>query len=197
MDSKIKKITDVIYQDGIKKANEEAERILSEARLQSEQLLKRAEAEAFDIVKKSKDDSLNLRMKTEKELSVYASNLIENTKATISELISLSVVKESVSKALEDNELIKNVILNLSSKFDINKGVEVSTTQVEELRSFFQEKAKSLLDKGLKIKEINGNPADFYISPSDGSYRIEFGNEEFEKLFLDIIKPEMAKMLFK
>ena len=197
MDSKIKKITDVIYQDGIKKANDEAERILSEARLQSEQLLKRAEAEAFDIVKKSKDDSLNLRMKTEKELSVYASNLIENTKAAISELISLSVVKESVSKALEDNELIKNVILNLSSKFDINKGVEVSTTQVEELRSFFQEKAKSLLDKGLKIKEINRNPADFYMSPSDGSYRIEFGNEEFEKLFLDIIKPEMAKMLFK
>lgn len=197
MDSKIKKITDVIYQDGIKKANEEAERILSEAKQQAGQIVKKAESEAFVIVQKSKDDAQNLRAKTEKELSVYANNIVENTKSTISELISLSVVKDSVSKALEDNELIKNIILNLSSKFDIDKGVEISTTQVDELKSFFQEKAKSLLDKGLKIKEINGNPVDFYISPSDGSYRIEFGNEEFEKLFLDVIKPEMAKMLFK
>lgn len=197
MDSKIKKITEVIYQDGIKKANEEADRILNDAKKQYEEIVKKAESEALEIVRKSQEDSRILKEKTEKELSVYANNIIENTKNTISEVICLTTVKESVAKALEDKDLIKNVILNLASKFDIEKGVEVSASQVGELKSFFEEKAKDLLAKGLTIKEINGSSTNFHISPSDGSYRIEFGDKEFEKLFLDVIRPEMAKMLFK
>ena len=56
--------------------------------------------------------------------------------------------------------------------------------------------AKALLDKGVRIEEVNGTKSLFTISPADGSYKVNFGEEEFENYFKDFLRPQLVEMLF-
>lgn len=61
---------------------------------------------------------------------------------------------------------------------------------------YFASNAKNLLDKGVKIEEVNGAKALFSVSPADGSYKVNFGEEEFENYFKEFLRPQLVKMLF-
>ena len=45
-------------------------------------------------------------------------------------------------------------------------------------------------------EEVNGMKALFSISPADGSYKVNFGEEEFENYFKEFLRPQLVKMLF-
>jgi V/A-type H+-transporting ATPase subunit E len=53
-----------------------------------------------------------------------------------------------------------------------------------------------MLDSGLKIEEVNGKKHSFTIAPSDGSYKITFGEEEFIAYFKDFLRPHLVELLF-
>ena len=56
--------------------------------------------------------------------------------------------------------------------------------------------AKALLDKGVKIEQVNGNKTLFSVSPADGSYKVNFGEEEFMNYFKEFLRPQLVEMLF-
>ena len=64
------------------------------------------------------------------------------------------------------------------------------------LKKYFAANAKALLDKGVRIEEVNGTKSLFTISPADGSYKVNFGEEEFENYFKDFLRPQLVEMLF-
>jgi V/A-type H+-transporting ATPase subunit E len=43
---------------------------------------------------------------------------------------------------------------------------------------------------------VNGSKTLFSISPADGSYKVNFGEEEFENYFKDFLRPQLVEMLF-
>ena len=51
-------------------------------------------------------------------------------------------------------------------------------------------------DKGVKIENVNGSKMFFTISPADGSFKVNFGEEEFENYFKDFLRPQLVQMLF-
>ena len=53
-----------------------------------------------------------------------------------------------------------------------------------------------MLDKGVTIEEVNGQKALFTIQPADGSYKVNFGEEEFVNFFQSFLRPELVEMLF-
>ena len=57
-------------------------------------------------------------------------------------------------------------------------------------------KAKALLDKGVEIKQVNGLKSSFSISPADGSYKVNFGEAEFESFLKSFLRPQMVELLF-
>ena len=61
---------------------------------------------------------------------------------------------------------------------------------------YFMKNAKDLLDKGVKIEGVKGSKVLFSISPADGSYKVNFGEEEFENYFKDFLRPQLVQMLF-
>jgi V/A-type H+-transporting ATPase subunit E len=64
------------------------------------------------------------------------------------------------------------------------------------LTKYFKAKAKELLDKGVQIEKVNGKPASFTIAPADGSYKVNFGEEEFIAYFKEFLRPQLVEMLF-
>ena len=72
----------------------------------------------------------------------------------------------------------------------------ISTTDAAALKAYFAKEAKALLDKGVTIEQVNGQKALFSVHPADGSYRVDFGKEEFENFFKSFLRPQLIDMLF-
>ena len=47
-----------------------------------------------------------------------------------------------------------------------------------------------------RIEQVNGLKTLFSVSPADGSYKVDFGAEEFENYFKSFLRPQLIKMLF-
>ena len=55
------------------------------------------------------------------------------------------------------------------------------------LKKYFAVQAKDLLDKGVRIEQVNGIKTLFSVSPADGSYKVNFGEEEFMNYFKEFL----------
>ena len=84
----------------------------------------------------------------------------------------------------------------LAQKWVENEPVVISSEEAESLKAYFAAHAKELLDKGVTINKVNGKDTLFTISPADGSYKVNFGKEEFETYFKEFLRPQMIEMLF-
>jgi V/A-type H+-transporting ATPase subunit E len=71
-----------------------------------------------------------------------------------------------------------------------DRDVAIEAKDAEALKKYFTANAKSLLDKGVSIKEVKGIKTDFTIQPAKGGYKLAFGDAEFIAYFKDLINRE-------
>ena len=194
MDNKIQELTEKIYNEGVEKGRNEAERLVAEANAKAADIVKAAEAQAQEIVAAARKAADELNANTRSELKLYGGQAVGAIKSEIATLVTDAIVKESLNKAFKDN-LLKEVILKIAENWNSNEQLVITTSQAEELKSFFSAKAKALLDKGVEIKQVNGVKG-FSISPADGSYKVNFGEGEFETFLKSFLRPQIVELLF-
>ena len=194
MDNKIQELTEKIYNEGVEKGRNEAERLVAEANAKAADIVKAAEAQAQEIVAAARKSAEELNANTRSELKLYGEQAIGAMKSEIATLVTDTVVKESLGKAFKDN-LLKEVILKIAERWNSDEQLVISTSEAEELKAFFAAKAKELLDKGVEVKQINGVKG-FSVSPADGSYKVNFGEGEFETFLKSFLRPQIVELLF-
>ena len=84
----------------------------------------------------------------------------------------------------------------LAEKWVSDEPVVISAADADALKAYFAKKAKALLDKGVSIEKVNGKDTVISVSPKDGSYRVDFGEAQFEAYFKNFLRPELVDMLF-
>ena len=196
MNTKIQELTDIIYKDGVVKGQEEADRILADARTQAGQIVAAARKEAEQILTDAKKEAGVLSENTRKEMRLYASQSLDAVKSEIATVITDRIVSESVSDLTSQKELMNQFVLNIASEWAKGQDVVISSADADNLKTFFETKAKQLLDKSVRIEKVNGNAFGFTIAPADGSYKVNFGAEEFENWFKALVRPQLVEMLF-
>jgi V/A-type H+-transporting ATPase subunit E len=87
-------------------------------------------------------------------------------------------------------------VVALASKWSADEGVIISSPEAETLKAYFASNAKDLLTKGVTIEQVNGVKSLFTIAPADGSYKVNFGEEEFNAFFKSFLRPQLVEMLF-
>ena len=109
----------------------------------------------------------------------------------------ISSARDEAAKIVEDaRKYLNKFIVSLAAQWSANESIVISTADAEGLKKYFAANAKALLDKGVRIEEVNGTKSLFTISPADGSYKVNFGEEEFENYFKDFLRPQLVEMLF-
>jgi V/A-type H+-transporting ATPase subunit E len=196
MDTKIQELTDKIYREGVEKGNEEANRIVSEAKNQKQTILNEAEKEAKNIIAAAQKQAAELKKNTEAELKLFAAQSVETLKSEVINLISGNVVSANVKAVATDKAYMQKVILEIAKEWAKNEGLTIQTSDAPALTSYFEANAKDLLNKGVKIERINGKPTSFTIVPADGSYKVAFGEDEFISYFKEFLRPQLADLLF-
>ena len=196
MNTKIQELTDIIYNEGVAKGQAQADEILAAARAQADKILSDARKEAAAALaaaqKQSADNAENVR----KELKLYARQAVEALKSEIATVVTDKIVQDSVKGFTANQDAFNEFILTLAKEWGSKQSIEISAKDAAQLNKYFEAKAKQLLDGGVKISAVNGQQAEFTIQPADGSYKVNFGTEEFENWFKSILRPQLAQTLF-
>lgn len=195
MDNKIQELTEKIYAEGVEKGKTEADRIVAEAQAKAETILKEAQAKAESIVADAKKNAEELNANTRSELKLYGAQAVGALKSEATTIVTDTVVKAAVKDAVAGDAL-KAFIVKIAERWSADEPLVISTAEAAELKAFFAAKAKALLDKGVAIEQVNGKKASFSIAPADGSYKVNFGEGEFEEFFKSFLRPQMVELLF-
>lgn len=196
MENKIQELADKIYREGVEKGNEEAQRLISGARDEAAKIVDDARKEAESILAAARKLAKETAENTESEIKLFAGQAVNALKTEIVTLLANEVVSETVRGFVADEEYLNKFIVSLATQWSANESIVISTADAEGLKKYFAANAKSLLDKGVKIEQVNGIKALFSISPADGSYKVNFGEEEFENYFKEFLRPQLVEMLF-
>ena len=193
---KIQELTEKIYSEGVEKGQAEADRIIGEAKQSAEQIIAEAREQAKAIEAQAQKKAGELDANTKSELKLYTSQALNALKSEIANVLTDKVSKDAAANLAADKNFLGQFAVTLAGKWAENEAVVLSSSEAESLKSYFAAQAKELLDKGVTINKVNGKDTLLTISPADGSYKVNFGKEEFEAYFKNFLRPQLIDMLF-
>src|SRR5574344_1828793 len=196
MENKIQELTEKLLKDGVEKGNAEAERIISAATEKAAQIIADAKAQAEEIEAKAKKNVQGMEENMKSEIKMYAAQSLNALKSEIANVVGNKVVSEATSELVGNKDFMNEFVLKLTEKWGSNEDLVISTADAESLKAVFAKKAKDLLDKSVKIEEVNGQKTLFTVQPADGSYKVNFGETEFEEYFKAFLRPQLVEILF-
>lgn len=193
---KIQELTSKLFNEGVEKGKDEADRIIADAKQKEIQIVADAKQQAEQILSAARKEAAEMKSNTESELKLFASQASEALKSEIVNLMTDKLAKSNVKAAVEDKTFMQKLILDLVKNWSKDEKLTIGLENSKELEKYISANAKALLDKGLKIETVNGIKTGFLLSPEDGSYRVKFGEEEFVEYFREFLRPQIQKLLF-
>ena len=201
----VKEINSEEFKDGVKVAFdggepkmpvEEAQKLIAKAQEEAKRIIEDARKEADSIVATAHRSADELAENTKSELKLFAGQAVNALKSEIATLVTDNIVNADVEAFAANKDYLNAFIVALASKWSVNEPIVISTADAEGLTKYFSAKARNLLDKGVKIEQVNGIKTLFSVSPADGSYKVNFGEEEFMNYFKEFLRPQLVEMLF-
>lgn len=196
MENKIQELTDKLLSEGVEKGKLEAEKIIASAKDESAAIIADAKKTADEIIAAAKKESESLNENTKSELKMYSAQALSALKTEVANVLTDNAVSEVVKQSVADKDFMNKFLLKLAEKWGAQEDIVISAEDAEGLKAVFAKQAKSLLDKSVKIEGVHGQKALFTIEPADGSYKVNFGEEEFEDYFKSFLRPQLVEMLF-
>lgn len=202
MQTKLQELTEKIYQEGVNKAKDESEKIVSTAQKKAEDILASARKEADDIVVHARKEAEELSKNSMNELQLSARQLISDIRQKIIHLIETKAVEPETKKSFKDVEftqsIIKELVKNWNPKGDdmVDLKILLPAEQQKDFEKFFKAKASDVLGKGAEVFFSDKIKGGFKIGPKEGGYLISFSDEDFDNLFRGYLRPRLIKMLF-
>lgn len=193
---KIQELTEKIYREGVEKGQAEGARLIEQAQAEAAQIVAVAKEQAAAIEAGAQKKAAELNTNTKSELKLYTSQALNALKSEVTNVLTDQIVKEAVSGLAADKNFLGQFAVALASKWVENEPVVISTEDAASLKAYFAAQAQDLLNKGVTIEQVNGKNCLFTIAPADGSYKVNFGKEEFENYFKAFLRPQLIDMLF-
>jgi V/A-type H+-transporting ATPase subunit E len=199
-DNKLELLTKKIYEEGIEKAQNDAQSILDKAHADAENIVKEAENKAKAIIEKAQNESAILRQKTETELSMSAKQAVTALKQQVTNLISNKIAVDMTTAAFKDEDFVRELMAKIIEKWNSEGNIDFNVIMNDKERESFEKylltKHKNLLDNNLTIITNSSQKEGFVIQPKDGSYKFTFSEKVFEEFFNAYLKEYSKKLLF-
>lgn len=192
----LSELTEKIYAEGVEKGNQEALQIVEKANAQAADIVAQAEKKAAAIVADAKAKAQELNKNTRAELKLFAEQSVSAIKTEVANIITDTVVNDSVKAATSDAKFMQSIIAALAEQMAKDGNVTIEAKDAEALTKYFVANTKGLLDKGVKIVEVKNIKTDFSIVPEKGGYKLNFGEKEFVAYFKEFLRPQLIDILF-
>lgn len=196
MESKIQQLTDKILNEGVERGKEEAAKIIASANDESKDIIAKAQQQAEEIIAQANKQAESLKKNTCAELQMFADQTQNALKSEITNIMTKNTLDSVINSVVADKDFMNKFILKIAESWGKQEDIVISTEDAKALKALFAKEAKDLLAKGVSIEEVHGQKVLFTIQPADGSYKINFGEEEFKNYFKSFLRPQLLEMLF-
>lgn len=199
MSDRLKEISDQLYQDGILKAEKQAESIINKAELLAQQKIRDAQDESDKLLNKTKEDILKLNKISVHELQQCSNKIILNLKEEIEQLLFNTILRKA-SKPLSDPERLIEIInlLMKSWQGSANTSISLKIPKLleKEICDSFESALKQELDQGLSFDTSIDLKDGFEIINTDDKYFIRFNEESLSEFFKNQLSSKFYDLLF-
>jgi len=202
MEDKLKSLTESLYKDGLRKGQNEADELVAKAKKHAEKIVEEATAKAKMIVATAEKEAADKIKKVDSELALSAKQVITKIRNEVSGLISLNNLNDSTSKAFDNDDFLRELILKIveswdkgsSTTFDLRLSIPKEYEQ--KVEGFVRHHCQRQLEKGLEVNFIDSDQKGVKIGPKDSSYQIDFSADSFTNFFNEYLKPLTREILF-
>ncbi len=188
-----------VYDEGVAKANAEAETILNEAKTKATEIVNKAMLEAEDKIKQAEKKSADLKKNTDSDLQMAANHSLSAVKHKVTELILSQTLNAKLSGVFSDADFLKKLITESLTTWKASSGsgnIVISEAMKPMLDEYYIKSIKDIFDGKLNVDFSPVMKQGFQISPADGTYKLSFSDEDFANLFKTYLRPRTKEILF-
>lgn len=200
MAQNIQELTSIIYQEGVQKGEEEAERIIENATEAAENIQKDASAAAAKILDNAQKEADNLHKITASEIKLAGLKAVRAIRQQIIDLITAKAIDGNISKAMSASnikEYIKIVLKNWDTK-EAKQDLELLLPEKEqkELEGSFVSEVSNLFESNIEFNFSRNLKGGFQIGPKSGGYKISLTEDNFNEFFKQYLSVKTKNFLF-
>lgn len=203
MENKLQKLTEQLYEEGLSKGRNDADKLVAEAQAKAKAIVAEAQAEAKAIVENAQKQAEELTQNTMTEISLAGRQAVAALKSEINTMVVAKTASKAVAEATMDAAFVKDMLLAVAKNWNGSSTdvVSLSALLPEEkkaaLDSVFAAAAKELLAAGVEVAYGKGVKSGFKIGPKDGGYYISFSDEDFDALLGEYLREKVSNLLYK
>lgn len=202
MNNKIKELTETIYNEGVTKAREEADKILAEAEKKAEKIVAAAEEQAEVILTGAQEETQRINNSLRAELQAVSEQVVEITRQELKNMVSAKASEALAKQLTGDHDFLKDLMLEIARGWKANGTngnhleMLIPETSAARIEKLLQAKASDVLASGLKIKPVSGLKDGFSILNEREGFKVSFTDEDFQAFFTALMKPKIGEFLF-
>ncbi len=203
MENKLDVLTRKLYDEGLSKGKEEAQRLVEEADRKATEIIASAQAKAESIIKAAETKANELRKNGETELSLAGRQSLDVIKQNIEKAIVAKALDAPIKEANADPVFIREILLTLAANWEGAKSGKVELRALlpkdkeAKLGKEIEKSATGILQAGIEIGFSESVKSGFRVGPRDGSYYISFSDDDFKALLGEYISPLIYNLLFR
>ena len=176
MTDKLQEITEKIYNEGVVKARNEADKIKDDAKTEASKMISEAKKQADEILRKAESDALERKNNAESEMKLAARQFISKLKQQVTNLILAQQLDEPVQETFSDKDFIQKIIFTIVENWkpeeseEMNLKILVPQNEFDDLTSFLNQRAIHAMKNGLDVQMDQKLKIGFKIGPKDESF---------------------------
>lgn len=202
MTSKIQELTEKIYQEGVDKAQNQANILLKEAEDKAAGLINDAQQKADNIILEAEKKSQEIHQGIKEELQSISKQVIAITKQKITDSVVIDASQTISKELLHDKDFLKTLILELVGKWKMGDGsvddisLILSEEQLGKLDGIYKSGALQVLQSKKQILFDPSIKNGFEIISNSEGFKVSFSDEDLENFFKIFMKPRIREYLF-
>ena len=197
MDLQVGELIEKIRNDGVKSAEEEAAKIITDAEQKAASIVRRAEGDAERLREVSLAEADKAARSGKEALRQAGRNLVLSVKGEIEALFE-KVITAEVTRALDEkllSEAVLQAVKQLAHAEDGDAVIELSEKDSAALESALRARMSDDMARGARIKPFKGLNAGFRVSMKDGSVFYDFSEAEIAGMLARYLNPRLAELL--
>jgi len=199
MQGKLQELTDKLYNEGVAKAKEEADRVLAEAKQKAEAILANAKSESEAMKSAASREIAEQKRNVESEMKMAAQQAVSALKDRIVRLITAGIADKPSADAMSDTDFIKQLITSLVSGAGSDVGalrLELPAASEAKMQDFLKSGALAKLAAGLDVRFDHSLTGGFRVGPKDQGFVVSFTDEGFAEFFREYLRPRARRFLY-
>ncbi len=197
MENKIQQLTEKLYNEGVSKGKQESEQIVAQAKENAEKIVNDAKKEALEIIETAKKNAEELAKNSKSEITLALNQMVNDIKQQLQNIVITKSISEDMKNAFKDDNFVKELILSVVKSWDGSSvNVIVPEGKAAETKQYIETSVDKALASEIEISENPSIKTGFRLVPSEGGYYINFSDNDFNALFKDYLREQVATLLF-